>query len=315
MVDSKSEIIIYEPSAIQRKIYAIRGTRVMFDSDLADFYGIETRILNQAVKRNLERFPADFMFRLTKNEFEICKSQIAVSNGESLISQIVISKNKRGGRQKLPYAFTEQGVAMLAGVLRSDTAIKISIQIINAFVAMRKFIINNAQLFQRIDTVEKRQLKHEIETDGKFDKVFNALQKKEIEPKQGIFFDGQIFDAHKLVSDLIRKAEKSILLIDNYIGDTVLDLFTKRKNDVAVTILTKKITKALALDLNKFNSQYPVIEVKEFKDSHDRFMIIDSEDVYHFGASLKDIGKKWFAFSKFDKSAFLILKRLNDKYL
>ncbi len=313
MEELKNKLVVYDSAAIQRKIYTIRGVQVMLDSDLADFYGIETRILNQAVKRNLERFPADFMFQLTKKEIEICKLQNAKSNSEFLISQIVISKDKRGGRQKLPYAFTEQGVAMLAGILRSDTAIKMSIQIINAFVAMRKFIINNAQLFQRIDTVEKRQLKHEIETDEKFEKVFNALQKKEFEPKQGIFYDGQIFDAHKLVSDLIRKAEKSILLIDNYIDDTVLDLFTKRKNNVAVTILTKKITKALALDLNKFNSQYPVIEVKEFKDSHDRFMIIDSEDVYHFGASLKDLGKKWFAFSKFDKSALRLLQKLNEK--
>ncbi len=151
-----------------------------------------------------------------------------------------------------------------------------------------------------------------METDEKFEKVFNELQSSQLEPKQGIFFDGQIFDAHKFVSGLIRKAEKSILLIDNYIDDTVLDLFTKRKKNVAVTILTKKITKELALDLNKFNAQYPVIEIKEFSDSHDRFMIIDNEDVYHLGASLKDLGKKWFAFSKFDKSAFLILKKLND---
>jgi hypothetical protein len=200
---------------------------------------------------------------------------------------------------------------MLSGVLRSETAVKMSIQIINAFVVMRKFIINNAQLFQRIDTVEKRQLKHEMTTNEKFDIVFNALQSKDLEPKQGIFFDGQIFDAHKFVSSLIRKAEKSILLIDNYIDDTVLDLFTKRKKNVAVTIFTKEISKALSLDITKFNSQYPLVDVKVFKDSHDRFLIIDNEDVYHFGASLKDIGKKWFAFSRFDKSAIILLEKLN----
>jgi len=241
------------------------------------------------------------MFQLTKDELENWKSQI------------VTSKREQIGLRKLPLAFTEQGVAMLAGVLRSDTAIKMSIQIISAFVAMRKFIINNAQIFQRIDTVERRQIKHEMETNEKFDTVFDALQSKELEPKQGIFFDGQIFDAHKFVSSLISKAEKSILLIDNYIDDTVLDLFTKRKKNVVVTILTKKITKDLELDLNKFNAQYPAIEVKEFKDSHDRFMIIDNEDVYHFGASLKDLGKKWFAFSKFDKSALQLLQKLNEK--
>jgi hypothetical protein len=211
----------------------------------------------------------------------------------------------------LPYVFTEQGVAMLSGVLRSETAVNMSIQIMNAFVAMRKFLINNASLFHRIDTVERRQLKHEMETDERFEKVFDALQKDKLDPKQGIFFNGQIFDAHKFVSDLIRKAEKNILLIDNYVDDTVLALFTKRKKDVTVTIYTANLSRALITDLKKFNAQYPPVEIKEFKNSHDRFMIIDDEDVYHFGASLKDIGKKWFAFSKFEKEALKILDKLN----
>ena len=311
MEESKNSLIVYDSTSIQRKIYTVRDVQVMFDSDLAEFYGIETRTLNQAVKRNIERFPADFMFQLTNDEFENWKSQIVTTNGKILISQFVISKEKRGGRQKLPYVFTEQGVAMLSGVLKSDTAVKMSIQIISAFVAMRKFIINNAQLFQRIDTVEKRQLKHEIETDEKFEKIFNEMQRKELEPKQGIFFDGQIFDAYKFVAGLIRRAEKSIVLIDNYIDETVLILFSKRKKKVAVTIYTKEISKSLALDIKKFNAQYPLVDVKVFKDAHDRFMIIDNEDVYHFGASLKDLGKKWFAFSKFDKKALQILQKLN----
>ena len=305
MVKSKNDIILYDSKSIQQKIFNIRGVQVMFDSDLATFYGIETRTLNQAVKRNIERFPSDFMFQLSKAEFDTAKGD------EVLISQSVISKETRGGRQKLPYVFTEQGVAMLSGVLKSETAVKMSIQIISAFVAMRKFIINNAQIFQRIDGVEKRQLKHEMETDERFEKVFDALQKDKLDPKQGIFFDGQIFDAHKFVSDLIRKAEKSILLIDNYVDDSVLSLFTKRKKNVTVTIYTSNLTKALILDLKKFNAQYPKIDVKEFKQSHDRFMIIDDEDVYHFGASLKDLGKKWFAFSKFEKEALEILQKLN----
>ena len=315
MEESKNKLVVYNAAAIQQKIYTIRDAQVMLDSDLAEFYGIETGVLNQAVKRNIERFPADFMFQLKKDEFENWKSQNVTSNGKVLISQFVISKEKRGGRQKLPYVFTEQGVAMLSGVLRSDTAVKMSIQIISAFVAMRKFIINNAQLFQRIDTVERKQLMFEVESNDKFNKIFNELQSKELEPKQGIFFDGQIFDAHKFVSGLIRKAEKSIVLIDNYIDETILDLFTKKKKNVAVTILTKKITKAISLDVEKFNAQYPFVLIKEFTDAHDRFIIIDNKDVYHFGASLKDLGKKWFAFSKFDKSAFLILKKLNDKNL
>jgi len=311
MEESKNKLIVHDSATIQGKIFTIRGEQVMLDSDLAEFYNVETRRLNEQVKRNIERFPADFMFQLKKDEFENWKSQNVTSNGKVLISQIAISKEKRGGRQKLPYVFTEQGVAMLSGVLRSETAVKMSIQIISAFVAMRKFIINNAQLFQRIDAVEKRQLKHEIETDEKFDKVFDALQSKDLEPKQGIFFDGQIFDAHKFVSGLIRKAEKSILLIDNYIDETVLTLFTKRKKNVSVTIFTKEITKTLSLDIAKFNSQYPPVEVKEFKNAHDRFLIIDEKDVYHFGASLKDLGKKWFAFSKFDKQALQLLQKLD----
>ena len=300
MKKSKNSLLLYNSQSIQQKIYTIRDVQVMLDTDLADFYGLETKVLNQAVKRNKERFPEDFMFQLTKDE----KDEL-VTNCDHL-KHLKFSS-------ALPKVFTEQGVAMLSGVLKSETAIKMSIQIISAFVAMRKFIINNAQLFQRIDTVERRQLKHEMETDEKFEIVFDALQKDELNPKQGIFFDGQIFDAHKFVSDLIRKAKKSIILIDNYIDDTVLELFTKRKKDITVTIYTANLSKALITDLKKFNAQYPKIEVKEFKQSHDRFMIIDDEDVYHFGASLKDLGKKWFAFSKFEKKALQILDKLNEK--
>jgi len=299
MEKSKDSLLVYDSASIQRKIYTIRAVQVMLDTDLADFYGIGTKVLNQAVKRNIDRFPEDFMFQLTIEE----KDEL-VTNCDHL-EHLKFSS-------ALPKVFTEQGVAMLSGVLKSETAVKMSIQIISAFVAMRKFIINNAQLFQRIDTVERRQLKHEMEADERFEKVFDALQKDKLDPKQGIFFDGQIFDAHKFISDLIRKAKKSIILIDNYIDDTVLELFTKRKKNVSVTIYTSNLTKALILDLKKFNAQYPKIEVKEFKQSHDRFMIIDDEDVYHFGASLKDLGKKWFAFSKFEKKALVILNKLNE---
>lgn len=300
MNETKNNIVVYDSTAIQRKIYTIHDVQVMLDRDLAELYQVKAIRLREQVKRNAKRFPSDFMFKLTEAEVDFMVSQNAIP-----------SKKHLGGY--LPYVFTEQGVANLAGVLSSDRAIDLNIQIMRAFVAMRKFIINNAQLFQRIDTVERRQIKHEMETSEKFDKVFDELQSKDLEPKQGIFFDGQIFDAHKFVSDLIRKAEKSIILIDNYIDDTVLNLFTKRKKTVAVTILTKRITKELLLDLEKFNAQYPSIEIKEFKDSHDRFIIIDNEDVYHIGASLKDLGKKWFAFSKFEKKALQILDKLNEK--
>ena len=311
MKESQNKIIVFDASAIQKKIYTIRGEQVMLDSDLAVFYGVETRRLNEQVKRNIERFPAAFMFQLTKGETENLMSQSVISNSIFLRSQNAILKKKRGTHSKyLPFAFTEQGVAMLSGVLRSDTAVKMSIQIISAFVAMRKFIINNAQLFQRIDTVERKQLKYEMETDEKFEKVFNELQRNELDPKQGIFFNGQIFDAYKFVSGLIRKAERSIVLIDNYIDETTLDMFSKKKKDVVLTILTKKITKATSLDVEKFNAQYPSVVIKEFTDAHDRFIILDDEVVYHFGASLKDVGKKWFAFSKFDKAAFSLIKNL-----
>jgi hypothetical protein len=220
----------------------------------------------------------------------------------------VTIESQRGKHRKyLPYAFTEQGVAMLSAVLRSDTAVNISIQIMQAFVEMKKFIANNALLFQRLENVELKQM----ETDRKVLQLFSAIQEKSVKPKQGIFFEGQVFDAYSFAADLIRSAKKSIVLIDNYIDDTVLTLFTKRKQGVSLTIFTKQISKQMALDLKKHNQQYEPIEMKEFADAHDRFLIIDEKTVYHFGASLKDLGKKWFAFSKFDKEAVTLLNKLN----
>jgi len=282
---------------------------VMLDSDLARLYGVETKVLNQAVKRNIERFPQEFSFQLTVEESNFLRSQFVTLEGEmNLKSQIVTSS--WGGRRKATYAFTEQGVAMLSAVLHSDTAIKISIQIINAFVTMRKFISANAQIFHRLDGLERKQIEYKVETDEKFKKVFDAIEERDIKPRQGIFFDGQIFDAHQFVSDLIRTARKSIIVIDNYIDDTVLTLLSKADKKVRITILTRTISKQLTLDVEKYNEQYPAITIKEFHNSHDRFFIIDDKTVYHFGASLKDLGKKWFAFSRFDKDAFRLLERL-----
>ena len=294
---------------IQSRIHTIRGVQVMLDSNLAEFYGVEVKRLNEQVKRNIERFPESFRFQLTDSDLEILISQVVISNdGKSLKSQFATSS--WGGRRTKPYVFTEQGVAMLSAVLRSETAVKMSIQIINAFVAMRKFVLANAQIFHRLDAVEQKQLEYKTETDERFDRIFNAIESKEITPKQGIFFDGQIFDAYKFVSDLIRSAKKSIIIIDNYIDDSVLQLLTKRKKNVTAKIFTKTISRQLALDIKKFNKQYPPIEIKEFKNAHDRFIIIDNTTVYHFGASLKDLGKKWFAFSKMDIGAFEMLTRL-----
>jgi hypothetical protein len=298
MEKTQNKLTVYDSASIQRKIYMIRDSQVMLDRDLAELFQVKAIRLREQVKRNAKRFPSDFMFQLTDDEVEFMVSQNAIP-----------SKQHLGG--SLPYVFTEQGVANLAGVLTSDRAIEINIQIMRAFIAMRRFIINNAQIFHRIDKVEKRQLKHEMETDEKFEMVFNELQKNDLEPKQGIFFDGQIFDAHKFVSSLVRKAEKSILLIDNYIDETVLELFTKKKKNVEITILTKDFSNSLKLDEKKFNSQYPKLTIKEFDKVHDRFLIIDDSQVYHFGASLKDLGKKWFAFSKMDKTALELLQNLN----
>lgn len=299
MNNTENVIPVFDTNKIQNLIYTIRGVQVMLDSDLAQLYGVSTSRLNEQVKRNIARFPNEFMFQLTKNEFE------------NLMSQIAISSINHGGRRKLPYVFTEQGVAMLSSVLRSETAVKISIQIMNAFVGMRKFLTTNAQIFQRINTIEKRQLQYEIKTDEKFEKVFDALQNRGLEPNHGIFYDGQIFDAYKFVSDIIRSAKKSIAIIDNYVDDSVLKLLSKRKNTVKATIYTKNITKVLQQDLNKHNKQYAKITMKQFTNSHDRFIIIDEDILYHFGASLKDLGKKWFAFSKLDLPIKDILDKLN----
>ena len=281
---------------IQSRIYTIRGVQVMIDRDLATLYKVETRVLNQAVKRNNERFPVEFCFQLTDIEFTKWKSQIVMSNGDKM------------GLRRPPIVFTEQGVAMLSAVLRSDVAVEISVKIINAFVAMRRFILANAQVFQRLDTLELKQL----ETDSKMERVLNAIESKDILPKQGVFFDGQVFDAYKFVSDLFRSAKKSIVIIDSYLDDSVLTHLTKRKKNVGVTLLTRKISPAMAQDVKKCNEQYPPIEIKAFRNAHDRFIIVDNTAMYHFGASLKDLGKKWFAFSKMDLGVAKMLAKLEE---
>lgn len=316
-----NEITASIDDSIKTKIYTIRGMQVMLDSDLAELYGVETKNLNRAVNRNSERFPSNFMFQLTEEEYQSLRSQIATSSSsgslrfqigtiddeESLRSQVVTLENGRGKHRKyLPYVFTEQGVAMLSAVLRSQTAVQMSIHIINAFVEMRRFISNNALIFQRLDSLEQKQTK----TDEKVEAILSAIEDKSIKPKQGIFYDGQVYDAYIFVSNLIKSADESIVLIDNYIDDTVLTLLSKREAKVQAIIYSKNITKQLELDLQKHNAQYPNIELKKFDSSHDRFLIIDGKEVYHIGASLKDLGKKWFAFSKLDIGVLNIVERL-----
>ncbi|HQL08142.1 MAG TPA: ORF6N domain-containing protein, partial [Lentisphaeria bacterium] len=241
----------------------------------------------------------EFRFQLTENE----KNELVTS-----CDRFKSLKHS----STLPYVFTEQGVAMLSAVLRSRTAIEISISIINAFVAMRRFLVAHEPLLQRLDTLEKRQIGHEMVTDARFEQVFAALDAKRQQPEQGVFFDGQVFDAYRFVSDLLREAQKSIVLIDNYVDDSVLALLAKRQTGVSAIVLTRSISKTLALDLEKHNAQYPPVTIREFADSHDRFLILDGNVIYHLGASLKDLGKKWFAFAKMDRGALSVMERVAD---
>jgi len=281
---------------IRQRIFTIRNAQVMIDADLAELYQVDTKVLNQAIKRNIDRFPENFRFQLSNDE----KKELVTYCDR-------LEKLKHSSVR--PHAFTEQGVAMLSAVLRSDIAVNVSIQIMNAFVGMRKFISSNALLFQRLIKVETKQ----IYTDSKIDKIFEALEGKEIQPTQGIFYAGQVFDAYQFVSKLIHSAKQSIVLIDNYIGESVLTHFSKKKKNVALTFFTKTVTKQMLLDVKKFNQQYPYAEIIQFQDAHDRFLIIDRNIIYHFGASLKDLGKKWFAFSRMDISAIEMLFKLEER--
>ena len=265
----------------------------MLDRDLALLYGVKSIRLREQVKRNIDRFPDDFMFQLSENEVDFMVSQNAIP-----------SKQHLGG--SLPFVFTEQGVSMLSAVLKSETAVIISVKIIRIFVEMRKLISQNISMFERFERIEQRLNIH----DENFDKLFEALEDKTLKPKQGIFYDGQVFDAYIFVNDLLKLATTEIILIDNYIDETVFTLFSKYPN-IKIKIYTANITKQLKLDFEKYSKQYKNINLIEFKNSHDRFLIIDKKDIYHIGASLKDLGKKWFAFSKFDMNSLDILRRLN----
>ena len=288
------KLIINEQN-IQDKIFRIRDMQVMLDRDLAELYGVKSIRLREQVKRNIKRFPDDFMFQLNENEIDFMVSQNAIP-----------SKQHLGGAK--PYAFTEQGVSMLSSVLKSDLAIEMSIEIIRAFINIRKIISQNLTIFQRLDSLEKQQ----STTDTKLAKVLSAIEDKSIKPKQGIFYDGQIFDAYVFISDIIKSAKSSIVLIDNFVDETVLMLLSKRVSICRATIYTKTISKQLQLDLKKHNEQYLHVEIKKFNSSHDRFLIIDDKEVYHIGASLKDLGSKWFGFSKMDSESFEMMGRLSS---
>ena len=251
---------------------------------MAELYHVETKRLNEQVRRNSERFPPEFMFQLTKEEWDSLRSQNATKNG-------------RGQHTKYaPYAFTEHGVIMLAALLKSDVATKASVVVVKAFVTMRRFLVSNAQVFQRLERIEYKLQ----ESDHKFEDIYSKLEEKSLEPKQGIFYDGQIYDSYTFVVSLIKSAARRIVLIDNYVDETVLTMLDKRSPGVEASIHTLRITRQLQLDISRHDAQYPPIPVSIFTKAHDRFLVIDNQ-VYHIGASLKDLGKKWFAFSKMEE--------------
>ena len=295
MTEEKN-LTIVDNKEIQNMIYTFRGRQVMIDRDLAYLYNVETKVLNQAVKRNLNRFPEHFRFQLTEEEYENLRSQIVTSSED----------NTHGGRRYMPYVFTEQGIAMLSTVLKSDVAVEVSIKIMNSFVEMRNFLLSNREMFARLDRVELKQL----ETDRKLEEVFNYIAAN-TEVKQNVFFDGQIYDAFSFIIGLVKKAKKEIILIDNYVDVNTLNILCKKNQGVDVTITTAGKGSLSTKDVTKFNAQYPKLSVKTTMDFHDRFLIIDKAEVYHIGASIKNAGKKSFGITKIEDKD--LIKNLINK--
>ncbi len=297
---ARNEIAPIPPDdPIQSMILVVRGVQVILDRDLAALYGVPTKALNQAVKRNAARFPARFMFQPSKDELSGLRSQFVTTKDAAFPTV-----SGRGGSRYLPHVFTEHGVAMLASVLNTPRAVAVSIKIIEAFVAMRRFIASNAEVFRRVEAVERRQ----IATDTKVDAILARLDAGE-SPPQGVFFAGQLWDACSLVEHLVARAKASILLIDSWVGPGTLDMLAKKRSGVSVEIVTtSKGGKLAASDLAKFNAQYPTLSVRTSANFHDRFLILDDKELFHIGASLKDLGRKCFAFSTLDPTLIPAIK-------
>jgi hypothetical protein len=310
---------------IENLIHVIRGKQVMLDRDLARLYGVETGRLNEQVKRNIERFPEDFMFQLNKDEFENWKSHFAISNSDSSRSQfamlddeekwksqIAISNSIKMGARKLPYAFTENGVAMLSGVLRSQQAISINIQIMRAFNTMRHFLASNAQVFQRLEVIEHTQLSlvtHQEDTDKKLEEVFRRLDEGEATPKEAIFYNGQFFEARVLLEQIIKTAKTRVIVIDAYVDAATFEMLDVRAKGVKADIYSGKDLRNIQ-NLHNTSSGLEPIEAHVWKaPSHDRWLIID-DTVYHCGHSLKDMGQKLSAIAQLGVDAEDILKKI-----
>ena len=290
-MEDTTELKIVE--SIRDHVYMLRGEQVMIDSDLADIYGYELKAMNQQVRRNIDRFPEDFMFQMTRDEVDLVKSQFVTSRENTFFS------GQGGGRRKLPYAFTEQGIYMLATVLKGELATKQSIFIMRAFKEMRHFIANNALMFEKINSIELKQLEYQKDADEKFGRIFEYMANHE-EDNQKIFYDGQIFDDFSFLADIIGHAKKEIILIDGYIDVITLNILAKKNAGVNVFAYTLPSTRITAQDINNFNAQYPMLTVKKTIAFHDRFLIIDGVEGYHIGASLKDAGKKCFGMNKIE---------------
>ena len=278
-------------------IYTVRGQQVMLDSDLAELYEVETGALNRAAKRNEDRFPEDFRFRLTDDEYENLRCQIGISSDD-------LREFASGGRRYMPYVYTEQGVAMLSGVLRSKVAVDTSVRIMRAFVEMRHFIADNAHMFEQIRSIDHRLDSLEHSTDKRFERVFDYMETHEA-PSQKVFFEGQVYDAFELLVSLVLRAKREILLIDGYVDTGTLNILAKKAPDVSVTVWTRPRTSLTERDVATFNAQYPTLEVRRTTSFHDRFLILDGTEGYLVGASLKDAGKKSFAIAKLEDSAIV----------
>ncbi len=301
IIEQEKSIIVanYDTENIKNLIYTVRGKQVMLDSDVAMLYHYDTKRINETARRNQERFPENFCFQLTEEETHSLRSQF-----------VILNKNGRGQHRKyMPYVFTEQGIAMLSGLLKNEIAVQVSINIMNAFVDMRKFMLLNGQVFERLTKIEYKLFEQNqklLSHDEKFNLVFNELQKQNAEDfKQKIFFDGQIYDAYSLIIDIIKTAQNKILIIDNYIDDSILKMLSKKNKEVEVVILTSSNSNIRKIDIQKFNSQYPSLKLSYTNKFHDRFIVIDNKDLYHIGASLKDLGKKCFAISKIEDIEYI----------
>lgn len=287
----KSEVALSQHD-IEKLIITVRGEQVMIDRDLARVYKVTTSQLNQQVKRNIARFPANFRFQLTTEEMNNLKSQIVTSSW--------------GGTRKLPFVFTEPGIAQLSSVLHSEKAIETSVKIMSAFVAMRHFMIQNASILMRIAHLER----HQIETDEKIDLILDKMEERspKVLPEQ-IFQTGCVWDAWSYVSDLVRSAKQRIILIDNFVDDRVLSMLDKRADGVSATIHSRYYEQ-FQTDLKKHNEQYPAIDFVQLPHkNHDRFLIIDDK-VYFMGASLKDMGAGLCAVKEMEVSPDRLLEFL-----